>query len=369
MGKKKVIYISEKKTLSRGIIDGRDWKWRIWPFTKEEKPRRPVNAEEVPSEREKGLIDDTERCLAEIAEEWHKKDDPLSKEYCNTKGEIERLNERLNKEKKEHKKASNEYDTAKKKFSIQSMSLMSPLVAHIFIGMLSFGEFAFNIMAFGIFAQPQLETIILSLGIGFAIPTVAYFCGSTLRNEIRPMAMKIMGVASVLIMFGVFWVLAVLREKYIEATETMNLLNIQLSKGTLLWNFIIINTVFFLAIVILTYLSSHKNPEAYKKARKGFEDASKSLKKEGVDVDIIEKQLEVLKKKLSNVSVAREKMFKQFVQRAEQEKNVWERLIRAYREGNLSVRPDNPYLNKPFQEIKLPEVFNELSWECPMEKK
>jgi len=112
----KFYYYSIRRVKKRGKKDGRDWRWKFFPFSKEQKePDPPLNQGE-PSEFEKELLEAAEQNLSREAQRWAKLDEKLHKDCRDAEDRYNEAKKTLEKERKEHADSVVVYEKAQERF-------------------------------------------------------------------------------------------------------------------------------------------------------------------------------------------------------------------------------------------------------------
>jgi len=363
-------YSTRRAVISKGHFDGRDYRWLFWPFYKVKKARSPKDKSEIPNYYEKHILAAAKHKFEHMAEEFYRNDKEIFADYCNSTKELARLQTKLNFANTDNQKGLAAMTKAKTALEQFKQPLMGKMLSICLLVAISFGEFFFNIMAFGVFAQPKLETILICLGLGVAIPLLAHFCGVTLRDEKKPQTQKTMAITLIPLIILSFWVFALLREKYIEAIKNiggMGILKLDFASGTMIFSFIVFNALFFVAMIFLSYLAGHRDLESYNSKKSAFDSAMEHYSNDCEHIEALKRRIEELEQRISDATARRNNEIEQYQHRLENEKYNWDAGLQLYREANGEAREgiDNPYaeVEKPV-EVEIPESSLEISWDC-----
>ena len=92
----------------RGRLDGRPWKWTVWPF-REAKPSKPLTDQDTaPFELE--LKEAGDKVMSQVAVRWQTEDEDLRRQYCAAFAECLAAKEMFDSETKEAKDAAGVFD-------------------------------------------------------------------------------------------------------------------------------------------------------------------------------------------------------------------------------------------------------------------
>ena len=370
---KKVVHYSPRKVRKGGKKDGRNWRWKFvppsWPFWESKEPDPPLNQPQ-PSQYESKLISIAHENLERISGEWSREDEGLTSEYCNAKTEKEGLVAKNQKEIKEHEKAVEKYDTARKNLSEFAPRWIPALVYWLIYIAIVAGEGLFNYFVFQIFGQEKLETYVMALAIVLIIPICSHLIGHYLKIKEKSPTDKFLISSCSFAVLVLLVVLAILRETFFEASDY----TLPIKPVTVTMILIGINLAIFVGLTFLSYSESRADPEGYRKAKRAFQEVEEDLRKEGGDVERIFMELEEAEARFNRAHSKREHTFERYKHRAEEERDTWVTYIREYRHGNMHSRKDKPlpesFKTDPESLIMIPAVFqNGLDWSCPGDKK
>ena len=154
--------------------------------------------------------------------------------------------------------------------------------AHWFLmSILSIGEAAFNLVVFGVFGENLLLTVLMALGVAFAIPLIAFQTGVALRQYegARRVRWVVGGTAlAAITLAGINWV----RVTYLVASGA----DPSTTSRGLPIAYLLVNLVIFAAAVVVTYLS--KDPE------EGFMKAKTSMERLESEIAVLRGRLHEL---------------------------------------------------------------------------
>ncbi|BCB96563.1 hypothetical protein JZK55_14850 [Dissulfurispira thermophila] len=353
----------------QGRNDGRGWRWKPWrpfpgwPLWESIDPDPPINQKEY-SQYEHTLISAAHENLERIGIEWSKEDEVLMSKYCNAKAEKENLEKKIEQEDNEHKDAIKAFETAKKAF-FEFPPRWIPITLYwlIFIAIFM-GEGLINYFVFQMLAEEEWKTYVMAGAIIIIIPLSAELLGHFIKKEKKTSVDKIWIVVSFVVVSSLLVGLAVLRETFFEASEV----KINMSPTTLAIVLIVFNLAIFTIMTFLSYKEARTDPEVYSKAKREYEEAMKSLKKEGGDVERVAKKLEEAIENFNKAYSEREHTFDRYKHKAEEERDKWVTLIRAYRHANMCARKDRTlpesFKVDPETLIKIPEALEKLDRDC-----
>ncbi|MEW6419500.1 MAG: hypothetical protein AB1480_15530 [Nitrospirota bacterium] len=256
------------------------------------------------------------------------------------------------------------YEIAKKTLNnLPHPHISSTLFLIIFL-IITIAEIAFNGLVFRVFGQSQLHTLIMAIGIMVALPWLSDFIGRKLRMENKSNTTIMLMIIATVVVFSGLLVIAILREKFFEANKIIEALGIQWDANSIVITFLIVNIVLFASIVILSYEAGHKNPSAFKSAKKELDEAERVLKEKTGDIDESAKKLINAKLAFSTAHSERIHKFEDIQYKAEEEKDGWAGYVRVYRASNMDARADKTlpksFKRDPEELIKIPDVLKQL---------
>ncbi|MDP2209732.1 MAG: hypothetical protein Q8K98_13320 [Bacteroidota bacterium] len=353
-----------RKVTRRGKKDGRNWKWKFWPF-KEAKPMEPKTDQQMPAQFETEIIQGCENDGAHIANEWKELDKKLKPEYCKVLKYLRQRKEKYDKEAGEENEVSKEYETARNKYQELPAPALNPSWHLFWMIIIGIVEFPLNGLVFSLFGADRIETYIMASAMCFAVPLLAHFFGKSLRQEIKSTTDIALLIAMPIVMLATLGVVAFLRAKFFEAIQSYELLGISLSPQQATILFVIINVAIFFIAVIISYEGNHPNHAEYKNVLKRYKEALKRLKKESGEAKMAGEELKQAELKYQQLRQHREKSHQRYLQEIHIRKELGEWLVAAYRASNLKVRGDIPecFKKEPIP-LTIPDSMVNLDWDC-----
>jgi len=341
MAGKNIRYYSSRYVKKRGKQDGRDWRWIFvppkWPFWEKKEPD-PLLDQEEPTEFEKELLGGANENLSRILQGWSDIDKKLHKNCQDAEDKYRMAKAAVEKESSEHKKAIENYETAKAHFYNQPMPHLSNTLFWTLLLIITVAEMAFNALVFNVFGQSQSHTFIMAIGVMAAIPWLSDFIGKKLRMKNRSGTTIGMMIGAALVVLAGLIVIAVLREKFFEANKIVEALGIRWDMNSIILVFFIVNILLFAAIVVLAYEAGHKDPLKYKQAKRAFEDGAKKLKEEAADLEEAAEELANARIEFNKAHSERVHEFEKIKYKAEEERDIWIGLVQLYRSSNMVAR-------------------------------
>jgi len=355
-----------RKVVRRGKKDGRNWRWKLWPFIKQSKPQIPRPDQTEPASYEVEIIRAVENIISEIAESWKQLDQKLKSEYCQSLNMLENLTQIFEKEAGESQAALRDFNKAKEEYEKVEHPSLEPRWRNFWLAFIAIAEFPLNSVVFALFGAGRLDTYIMAAGLCVAIPVLAHFFGQSLRQEYKSKTDKALLISTPIIMLLILGAIAFIRSEYFKSLETYQLLGVEISAFTMTILFIIINVAIFMVAVVISYEGSHPSIRSYKNIMKRYKEALLRLQKEDREAKVAGKELVQAQGQFQRIRQKRLKKHQQYLQRANTLKEKGEWLAQSYRAANLRVRHDYPECFKT--EIKSPEIPQELlvlDWDCP----
>jgi hypothetical protein len=356
---------SYSSVVLRAKKDARNWKWKFWPFLKENKTCEPkFDQTEMPSFWEE-LFQIGENMIANIVTTWKALDKKLKPDYCDALKEDIRAEKELAKLTKEKEDSFNEYKTAKdelNKFNPPSWDRKSELLVLFVLGI---SEFFINSVVFQLFGENNLRTNGTAAGLGVLIPFLAYALGYFLKQKQKSTMDKIWLVVIPASVLAALEVISEWRSVFFEGTGIAKFFNIPVTQSQFTLWFFIINIAFFIGATVVSYLASHPQGEVYKQARRNFRKTLKEFKEDEAEVKDAAERAEKSESRLEKVKHQRDKSHQKLRAEAMYVKETAEALMKSYKAENLRHRPDFPECfkkNHPVPEI--PVTLTNLDWEC-----
>ncbi len=353
----------------RAKKDARNWKWKFWPFVKENKPKEPKTDQQIDSQFERELIQSGENQISHIAEEWKERDLKLKPAFCAALQRFNAAYKALAEEKGEMSESLKEYNTAKEihdKFQPPSIKPGWMIFWLITIGI---SEFFINSLVLQILGQGKIETYVAAFSMCVIIPIGAHFFGKSLQQTIKSTSDKFWLIITPIVILLLLGGLSFLRSKYFEGIGINKLLGIEISSIEVTIVFIIINMALFVVAAVISHEGSHPQHKSYSQARKRFKAAGKELEIDERDVKKAAKELNCAEKDLEIKRHKRIKMHERLKEESVTVKEAAEWLISAYRSNNLANRDDVPECFKKEPRVPvIPETLINIDWYCTDEE-
>jgi len=356
---------SYRKVVRRGKKDGRNWKWKFWPFIKEDKPSepKPDQVETAPFEEELFQLGENE--IAPIVKKWKEIDEKLKPRYCIAKKEDDRADIELERLTEEKKESFEEYKDTKEKLNKFTPPSLDKKWEFIFLVVIGISEFFINSLIFQLFGEDKLKTNLFALGIGVIIPLLAYWLGHLLKQQYKSTMDKVWLIVIPISVLGVLEVISVLRAAFFEGTGIVETLHLNISETQFTIGFFIINIVFFIGAVVISYFASHPQGDIYKQAKKLFKNALEEFKEDEQEVKDAAEEAGRTENSLGKITHFRAKTHEKLYAEAMMIKETIEWLIKSYKAMNLRHRPDfPPCFKKPHQMPEIPIELTTIDWNC-----
>jgi hypothetical protein len=361
-----------KKYTYRGVRragkkDGRNWRWKFWPFSKSPKESQPEQTQEEPSEFEKELKEGSETIIRRLLIAWENLDTKLKPIYCKLLGKIRGLKEQLPREIEEARWAKDRYEEAAQKYHELLPSEFSKKWLMIWLVFLAVVEFPINSIVFSIFAEGTILTYIMA-AIIIIIPLAAHFVGHPLRQESKIKLDWLLIIVVPIVIIGVVFGFGFLRAQFLSAVLSRIPVGLSISPAAATLIFLAFNLAIFVVAAVISYWGTHPQNRVYKNRKEMFQDALEIFEKESGDAKRVSQQLADA---LSELTVARHNRDKKWRWHSEQANEVKERAefsIAIYRKANMEKRPSAAVpesFKKPPLKADIPENFQTLEWECP----
>lgn len=353
----------------QGKKDGRNFAWKIWPFTKRAKDPTPKIDEEDFPFYENEIFEVGESTMHQISKRWMEIDHKLKADYCIA------LSAQIDAE-KNYLKEIEESDTAGKDlepFKQQYQSLATPAISHkwmyAWLIMIGIAELPLNSVAFQILGASRLETYVMTLIIGIILPIAAHFFGQSLRQDRHSLKDIIIMVVAPLVVIGLIGAISLFRETLFDTLQKNSILKVSMSPQTATILFIIINIAVFFIATIVSYQGSHRNHEEFRSKQHRYRDALRSLNKESTEASKAAKILQRTNIILELKKQQRSKIHEKLSEEAKILKENYEWLVRSYRTANMSVRTNATYpacFKRDPKPMMIPSnlIPENLDWEC-----
>lgn len=364
----KVGVYSIRKARKQGKKDGRNWKWKFWPFTKEEKKAVPEDNFTDIAPYEKEIKEGIEKDISDLAEKWEEKDKELKKRYCQALSEFNESKKRLEKETKEAEQAKSRLDSASKKLIEIGRPHISSGWKIFWLIFLGLSEFPLNGIVFSIFGAGRIETYLIAAGLCAIIPLLAHWIGKIMRQEERSNTDVFIIYGILLVVLLGFIAIAIMRADYLA--DVLKEMGGSITPAMAGFLFVIINMVIFTGATVVSYEGTHPRHDEYKIICKEYKEALKSFSTEAREAKVAIAIYDEKMKELQDAKTNREKTFKAFKERAVTMSQAYEWMAQAYRTENARARGKTiKCLNLPKLEVQIPESLKELDWECDSQNK
>jgi len=360
---------SFRKVVRIAKRDARNWRWRFWPFLKDNsKARVPREGQtETPAYWEE-LFQLGESLIAPVVEDWKRLDTNLKPEYCDAKKEDIRADKELEKLTIEKESSFNEYKQAKEKLNEFKPPALDKNWEFVLLIIIGVSELFINRLIFQLFGESELFTNIFSVGIGVVVPLLAFWFGYLLRQQVKSTTDKVWLVILPLGALAVMYVISVLRTTVFKGTGIVKTLKLDISDNELTILFYVINIVFFIGATVISYFASHPQGEIYKQAKKIFKTALKEFKDDEKEVKEAADRCEETESRLEKITHKRAKIHQKLLAKAMSIKESAEWLMKSYKAMNLRHRPDFPEcLKNAHRAPEIPNELTNLDWNCEEE--
>jgi hypothetical protein len=329
-------HYSEGRAAKRGKLDGRDYRWIFWPFTRDKKEADPPIESQEPSEYQEELITRLKERVDVIEHKnWGMVNEKLKEacqkcrtSYMDIKGRLKSAETQAGEELRKAKEALS-------RFPIPRLSMTSYWIIFIFI---TAGEMFFNALVFNIFGESAWHNAIMALGLIVAIPVLAHAAGRQFaleKHEGKEIFLMILEIAVVLC--GLI-AITIMREKYLVGTGALETVGIKMTPELMSFIFLFINLVLFVALFIIAYESGHKDPSGFKNAVKAVNEAETKLKGEtGINAELAKKRVETLHQ-WTKAHADRKRVFESAQKKIKAEITAWIRYIGVYQSTNMAAR-------------------------------
>lgn len=354
-----------RSVVRRAKKDARDFRWKFWPFIKEQKAREPKTDQEIDSQFEKELFQVTEANIAKFAEEWKRRDEKLKPEYCNALVEFNQAEEHLKELKGDESNSYKEYEIAKIKFEQFEQPSLGGFWVTFWMITIGISEFFINSIVLQVFGYGKIETYIAAGSLCIMIPLLAHFWGQFLNQKNKTRNENVWIIVIPVIMLLILTFISILRSKFFEGLHVTNLLGIDISPALFTMIFFVINVGLFILATILSHEGSHPLHKQYKHAKKRYRNALKEFSKDQDEVKVAAKKADETESNLEKIKHKRAKIHERILEEAKIEKEAGEWLMSAYRAKNLSNRDDVPEcFKKPHHEPVIPITLQHIDWNC-----
>lgn len=368
-GHRRFVY-TYRKVHQRAVEDGRDWRWRFWPPKwpfREPKESQPASSQSEHALFEMALKEAAENDLEILAEEWQRRDLELKPPFCEALAEHLHAETALTKETSEAQAAAEEFKAAETSFHELRPPALRPGWMYFWLIVIGLCEFPLNSIVFQIFGQEQMETWLVSAGLGVTIPLMADWFGRSLKQSVRSAADRMLMLVAPVVVLALLTTLAFLREKFFEASEAFRLLGLRIAPGQAVAVFIAINIALFFVATIIAYEGSPDDRPLYIIRHRRWKEARRLFHKEMSEAQAAAHRLERAAKMLQRSRTMREKIFERFSSQASYVKENADSYVAIYRSVNLSARRSAecpPCFRLPPPAAAIPASLLTIDWNC-----
>lgn len=330
------------KVKRRGKQDGRDWRWKFFPFVKDrDKQSDPQPDQEEPAQFENDLLAAARLNLARVQEAWSKIDKGLLEACGHAKASYDGAKIKYDKETAEHKKEIEAYAVAKQEYEQLKTPPLSSTVYWALFLVITAAEVLFNASIFDIFGfEEKWHTYLAALGIMVAIPTISHIIGVKLREDKKDPVEIFMMSGLMMVLIAGFAGITIWREKFFTGTKVLESVGIGTAwePSSMMLTFFVVNLLIFAAILGMAFEAGHRDPEDYKTKKQNYERAAAALKNEGREAEAAASALLECSKKWRSAHSAREGEHYKSKSVALREVSSWTYLIDVYRSANMLAR-------------------------------
>jgi len=354
-----------RRVRREGRRHGRNWRWRLFPFRKEEKAPEPPAGQRGPAQFEMQLREAAEVTLTDLERSWRQQDERLRAAWLEARREYEDAKRSLEREAAEAERAAAEHERARQEVDALGVPTISATARNLWLLAFAIFEFPLNATVFQVFELTPWETRLVAASVGIMIPALAHLTGRSLRQAARrPVDTFLLwlGVAGAL---GVIGSIAYARSKYLGSEAALGLLGISLDPATLTVVFILINLGIFVTAMIVSYEGTHPQAARYRQARLRLAEATHRLRKESGEAQAARRRFEGAGRALDRAKARREGRFARFQAEANAVIAMYEALVRSYRVANISARPAGttpPCFDEEPRPVGLPGALERLDW-------
>ena len=370
MKTKRVFAYGGRMVRRQGVKDGRDWRWKLWPPKwpfRETKEPHPSLADLACAQFEEELKESAESFMEQEATGWKKLDKILKPEYCVALVKLGQARARARKEEGEVDPVAKQFERAEKLFYELNAPGIDPRWMHFWLIAIAVAEFPLNTVVFQLLGQRMRDTYLIAGGLALVIPLLAHAFGAALRQEKKNFVDKCLIAAAPLVAFGLLFVVAIIRERFMEVSPISQILKVPITpvQGTVL--FLALNVALFFVATVLSYEGTHPDRRLYKTRRRNLAHAKASFAKESSEAAAAAREEEVAAATLQQKRTERQKAFEHASAEAQSIKETFDWLVGVYRAANQGSRktaekPES--FKKLHPEAVLPTLLRTLEWDC-----
>jgi hypothetical protein len=370
MKTKRVFAYGGRMVRRQGVRDGRDWRWKLWPPKwpfRETKEPHPSLQEVECAQFEQELKESAESFMEQEATRWKELDKTLKPEYCVALVKLDQARVRAKKEAGEVEPVAKQFEKAERLFYQLDAPGLDPHWMHFWLVAIAIAEFPLNTVVFQLLGQRMRETYLIAGGLALVIPLLAHSFGAAMRQETKNFVDKCLIAAAPLVAFGLLFVVAIIRERFMEVSPISQLLKVPVTpvQGTVL--FLAINVALFFVATVLAYEGTHPDRRLYKTRRRNLAHAKASFSKESSEAAAAAREEEEAAATLQHKRTARQKAFEHAAAEAQSIKETVDWLVGVYRAANQGSRKtaEKPESFKKLPpEAMLPGLLSSLEWDC-----
>lgn len=374
MTESKVELYSFSKARKKGAIDGRDWAWKFWPFSKDyasgHQSDPPLDAE-APSRYEYELISHARNNLEILSAQWAQADMKYKESCKNALVKHHDAREALDKESPEASTAFHDLETARKKYSELPLPHLIGYKKWLLLIVICISEVFFNKLVFSVFGQSNFETWMMTIGLMVVILAIPHFIGAKLRTRNKSKEDYIGIIIGCTAVIASMFVIAVLRVKFFEANNVVEILKIKWDSDSIGIAFFIVNIVIAVGVIMIGYESAHEDKTEHDNRRQDLEKAEQNYKEQAAEATQAQKAMQAASMELNKAHVVRTKRFQEIQHQAYAEVKGWKSLIEVYRTANMEARRDKrqpiSFLKDVGESVSMPSSLVELDYcdKCP----
>jgi len=370
MATKRQFVYTHRSVRKQGLRDGRDWWWKFWPPKwpfRESKESQPSGPQADHAQFEIALKEAAENDMRIVAEEWVSLDKELKPDYCAAVIGWQKAKERADKEGSEVAPAAKRFADAEQRFFELPSPALDPRWMVLWLIVIGLAELPLNYVVFQLLGQRLRETFLIAGGLALVLPLLAHVFGAALRQTEKSIIDKCLIAAAPIVAFGLLFVIALIREKFFEASAVAETLKVRLTpvQGTVL--FLSINVALFFVAMVLSYEGTHPDRRLFSTRRRNLDHARRGLAKESTEAAAAAKQEESTAISLHKKRAARQKAFERAVENAQLICENADSFVGIYRAANLESRrtAEKPACFRLLPpKAALPGSLEQLDWNC-----
>lgn len=352
-----------------GQKDGRNWRWKLWPFFKTAKDPRPAQDQKTQCDQEIELKEAAQDDISKLSVEWEELDRKLRPNCDRLQAQVQGLEDQSPNENAEALGAKARYEQAEENLDRFLPPSMKPFWVYLWLAFLGIVEWPVNTLIFSLLADGQVLTYLMALVI-FCIPLEAHFFGHALKQETKAQHDWLFLIVIPLLVFGCLIGFGVMRGQYLAAMlSRFSASNIGISPTMGTWLFIIFNVMIFGIACNISYFGSHPQHREYHKACRRYREALSNFERKNGEAKNIALQLVEARKSLAEAARSREISWKSFREKANNKAETGKFLGSAYRTQNMKWRPSAvkpPCFELDFLRAEIPQNLQVLDGSYPV---